>query len=184
MPPKPLVDRQDILEVAIQLVREEGEGSINARSLANALGCSTRPLFRIYRNMDELKADVKTQLDLYYNSFMESRMTETNRLLSQGIAYVEFALKEKRIFNALFMNRTMAGSSLQDIIHAQWTRASIENAKKVTGLPMEEAEMLFIHFWLYSHGIATQIVSNGIDIPMDEVQRLLEHAFARFSIPM
>ena len=80
--------------------------------------------------MNELKKDIKIELDRYYNSFMDHRITDENRLLSQGIAYIEFARSEKMIFNALFMSMTMAGSSLQDIIHAEWNRASIENVKK------------------------------------------------------
>lgn len=182
MPPKPTVTQQDIIDAAIQLIRENGMSSINARSLAKALDCSTRPLFRIYKNMDELKADIKTELDHYYNSFMEDRMTSENRLLSQGIAYIEFARSEKMIFNTLFMDMAMEGSSLQDIIHAEWNRASIENAKEVTGLSIEKAELLFINFWLYSHGVATQMISNGIDIPIDMVRQLLENAFERFSL--
>lgn len=80
--------------------------------------------------MEELKRDIIAELDAYYNSFMECRMTENNRLLSQGIAYIEFARTEKMIFNTLFMNRTMEGASLRGIVHAEWNRRSIENAGK------------------------------------------------------
>lgn len=182
MPPKPILSKTDILNVAVQLVRNDGISGLNARSLAAALDCSTKPLFRIYRNMDDLKTDVIAELDNYYNSFMDRRMTEENRLLSQGIAYVEFARGEKQIFNTLFMNRTMSGSSLQDIANAEWNRPSIENAGRVTGLPIDKAERLFINFWLYSHGIATQIVSNGINISADEIEGLLATAFKQFSM--
>lgn len=181
MPPKPIVNKQNIMDAGIQLVREKGMDSINARSLAKALGCSTRPLFRIYPNMNELKKDIKIELDRYYNSFMENRMTDENRLLSQGIAYIEFARKEKMIFNALFMSMTMAGSSLQDILHAQWNRASIENVKKITGLSTEESEKVFINCWLYSHGIASQIVTNDISVSSEKVKELMTDAFKRFS---
>lgn len=182
MPPTPIITKQDIINAGIQLIRENGIRSVNARSLAKSLSCSTKPLFRIYKNMEELKKDIKKELDNYYNDFMEKNMTNENRLLSQGISYIEFARSEKMIFSSLFMNMTMAGSSLQDIIHAEWNRASIENAKVLTGLSTEKAEMLFINFWLYSHGIATQIVSNDIDIPLDLVKKLLKNAFNRFSL--
>lgn len=182
MPPTPIITKQDILNSGIQLIRENGIRSVNARSLAKSLSCSTKPLFRIYKNMEELKKDIKKELDIYYNDFMEKNMTNENRLLSQGISYIEFARSEKMIFSSLFMNMTMAGSSLQDIIHAEWNRASIENAKALTGLSTEKAEMLFINFWLYSHGIATQIVSNDIDIPLDLVKKLLKNASNRFSL--
>ena len=182
MPPTPIITKQDILNGEIQLIRENGIRRVNARSLAKSLSCSTKPLFRIYKNMEALKKDIKKELDIYYNDFMEKNMTNENRLLSQGISYIEFARSEKMIFSSLFMNMTMAGSSLQDIIHAEWNRASIENAKALTGLSTEKAEMLFINFWLYSHGIATQIVSNDIDIPLDLVKKLLKNAFNRFSL--
>ena len=134
MPPTPIITKQDILNAGIQLIRENGIRSVNARSLAKSLSCSTKPLFRIYKNMEELKKDIKKELDIYYNDFMEKNMTNENRLLSQGISYIEFARSEKMIFSSLFMNMTMAGSSLQDIIHAEWNRTSIENAKALTGL--------------------------------------------------
>lgn len=182
MPPKPIIDKKNIMDAAIRLIRENGIESINARSLAKALGCSTRPLFRVYPNMNELKKDIKIELDRYYNSFMDNRITDENRLLSQGIAYIEFARSEKMIFNALFMSMTMAGSSLQDIIHAEWNRASIENVKKITGLSTNKSEMIFINCWLYSHGIATQIVSNDISISFDTVTELMTNAFKKFSM--
>ena len=34
---------------------------------------------------------------------MEARMSDNNRLLSQGIAYVEFARQEKNIFNMIIL---------------------------------------------------------------------------------
>jgi len=119
MPPTPIITKQDIINAGIQLIRENGIRSVNARSLAKSLSCSTKPLFRIYKNMEELKKDIKKELDIYYNDFMEKNMTNENRLLSQGISYIEFARSEKMIFSSLFMNMTMAGSSLQDIIHAE-----------------------------------------------------------------
>ena len=181
MPPKPIISRDDLISTAIQLIRENGMDSINARSLAKALDCSTKPLFRIYKNMEELKRDIIVELNAYYNSFMDSKMQDDNRLLSQSIAYIEFARKEKKIFNTLFMNKTMAGASLEDIVNAEWNRLSIENAKLVTGLPLDKAEMLFINIWLYSHGIATQIVSNDIKMSFNTITELMTDAFKRFS---
>ena len=85
---KPIITKQDIINAAIQLVRENGISSVNARNLAKTLNCSTKPLFRIYTNMDEIKEDIKIELDNYYNSFMESKINDENRLLSQGLAYI------------------------------------------------------------------------------------------------
>ncbi|TQI67329.1 TetR/AcrR family transcriptional regulator [Clostridium sp. KNHs216] len=184
MPPKPMTNKEEILSAAISLVREQGMENVNARSIASKLNCSTKPLFRIYENMDSLKQDVITQLNLYYNMFMEARMSDENRLLTQGIAYIEFARQEKNIFNTLFMDKNCAGKSIEEILDADWNQRSIMNAKERTGLSLEKARSLFRDVWLYSHGIATQIVSDDINLPPKEVVQLIKNAFKRFSIEM
>lgn len=181
MPPMPIIDKEDILSAAVELVRTGGMESINARSLARILDCSTKPLFRIYQNMDNLKHDVIEKLNNYYNSYMESRMSHQNRLLTQSIAYIEFARQEKNIFNTLFMDKTCAGKSIDDILSADWNQPSILNAKNVTGLNIEQTQCLFRDVWLYSHGIATQIVANDIELPHEKVVELMNNAFQRFS---
>lgn len=184
MPPKPTTSKEAILNAAIFLVREQGMESVNARSIASMLNCSTKPLFRVYENMDALKQDVIAQLNIYYNTFMEARMSNDNRLLTQGIAYIEFARQEKNIFNTLFMNKNCAGKSIEEILDADWNQSSIMNAKEITGLTLENARSLFRDVWLYSHGIATQIVSDDINLPHEEVVELVKNAFKRFSIVM
>lgn len=183
MPPQPKLTRTSALEAAVQLVREGGLDAVNARALAKRLGTSTNPLFRLFTNMDELKRALIEELNARYNAFMDARMTDENRLVSQGIAYISFAREEPRIFNELFMNRTMAGSTLQDVARAEWNHATIENIQALTGCGRPQAETVFLNVWLYAHGIATQIVSNQIVISPDEVSDLVEEAFRRFLAP-
>ncbi len=42
--------------------------------------------------------------------------------------------------------------------------------------------MVFINCWLFSHGIATQLVSNDISISFDKVTELMTNAFKKFSM--
>ncbi len=180
MPPKPEITREQVMEAGVALVREQGIESVNARSLAKKLGRSTQPLFRLYENMEALKAALRLAMDRVYDEFMKVRIQPENRLLTQGMAYVEFARAEKQIFRALFLTRNMAGSSLGEIARAKWNRETIENAGQITGLPEKGAEQLFLNFWLYSHGIASQILSNEIDLPQKKAEELLKNAFEAF----
>ncbi len=181
MPPKPEITQEQVLNAAVKLVRGCGMESVNARSLARELGCSTQPLFRIYKSMEELKTDLKFCLDRIYGDYMERHILEENRLLSQGMAYVEFARKEREIFRALFLTRCMAGQGLTDIAQAEWNQRTIENAGQVAGLGREAAERLFLNMWLYSHGIASQILSNEIKLSKSKAEELLTRAFEAFS---
>ena len=52
------VQTEYIINAAFELAREEGFEGVTARRLANYLGCSTQPIFRVYRTMEELYEDV------------------------------------------------------------------------------------------------------------------------------
>ena len=55
MPPKAKISKEMILNTVLDITRESGFETVNARSIANKLQCSTRPIFTCYENMEELK---------------------------------------------------------------------------------------------------------------------------------
>ena len=58
MPRKQSVTKEMLIDAAFDLVREKGEEELSARHLAVKAGCSTQPIFRIYRNMGEMENDL------------------------------------------------------------------------------------------------------------------------------
>ena len=55
MPPKIKITKEDIVRTAVEIVREQGDGMLNARTLAERLSCSTQPIFSNFRTMQELR---------------------------------------------------------------------------------------------------------------------------------
>lgn len=180
MPPLPKVEKEEIMQAALGLVRGGGLSAVNARSVAAVLGCSCKPLFRIYESMDALKQDLQLYMDEAYSAFMSQRLDDGNILLSQSIAYVEFARQEGNLFLALFMNETCKGFGFKDIVNAPWNNPTIVNTCTVEALNPAQAKRLFYNVWLFTHGIATQIVANSINMPQKEVERLIINAYTAF----
>ena len=54
MPAIKELSKDYIVKVAVKMVNDKGWDSVNARSLAKALNVSTKPLYRIYNNMEEI----------------------------------------------------------------------------------------------------------------------------------
>ena len=52
MPPKARITKEMILNTALDLTRQSGFETVNARSVAGRLQCSTRPIFTCYENME------------------------------------------------------------------------------------------------------------------------------------
>ena len=55
MPPKVRITKEEIIRTALDLVRQSGAEAINARAIANALLCSTQPIFSNFETMEELE---------------------------------------------------------------------------------------------------------------------------------
>ena len=55
MPPKPKYTKEEVVKVALDMVREQGVDSLTARDLGAKLGTSSRPIFTAFENMEDLK---------------------------------------------------------------------------------------------------------------------------------
>ena len=55
------ITREAAIEAAIKVVREGGEGALSARNMGKALGCSVRPIFTLYDNMETLRLEVRKE---------------------------------------------------------------------------------------------------------------------------
>lgn len=64
------IDR--ILDTAFAMTREEGFANVTARKVAAKAGCSTQPIFRVYKNMEELWGAVYERAAEFFRDFTVS----------------------------------------------------------------------------------------------------------------
>lgn len=104
MPPKIKITKEEIVDTALNLVREAGEQALNARSIAAKLRCSTQPVFSNFETMDDLHNAVKETAYAEYQSYLKTEM-EAGKYppyKASGMAYIRFAREEKELFKLLF----------------------------------------------------------------------------------
>lgn len=52
------ITSEEIIESALNFIKEKGYENLNARSLASHLKCSTQPIYFQFQNMNDLKLNV------------------------------------------------------------------------------------------------------------------------------
>ena len=106
MPPKAKITKEMILTTVLKITREAGFGAVNARSIAEQLHCSTRPIFTCYENMAELKAEFLDFAFEYYSRFVAEygKSEKINPYLLFPLSYIEFAKEETSLFQLLFVS--------------------------------------------------------------------------------
>lgn len=172
MPPRVKITKQDIIETAISLVREHGEGALNARSIALFLGCSTQPIFSNFASMEELQdALIKSAYEDFYLSFLkkEAESEKYPKYKAFGMAYIRFAKEEKELFKLLFM-RDRKG---EELLPTQDFDASVEMIMKTNGISREKAQLMHLEMWMSVHGIATMIATSFFEPEWELISNIL-----------
>lgn len=176
VPPKAKTNRQQIIDTAFEMVRENGVESLNARNLARRIGCSTQPLFYNFSTMEELLESVIAKANEFYHSYIWQAMSETKYppYKASGMAYIQFAKDERNLFNLLFMrDRTNEKEDVQNASFEEIVSMLMANY----GLPHEEAQLFHLEMWSVVHGIAAMQATSFLNLDADMASTCLTNVF-------
>lgn len=178
MPPKAKYTREEIVEIALNVVAEKGMSALNARDLGAALGTSTRPVFTAFRNMGELIGEVKKAAMKRFESYSRNE-PGVPAFKNVGMQMISFATNEPKLFQVLYMSEREQSGSFDDLFNELGDTAGycIECIMRDYGLTREEAMFLFRSVWLYTFGIGVLIASKMIRYDEAEVSDMLTRQF-------
>lgn len=178
MPPKVRITREAILDAALDITRRGGISSVNAREIAKVLGCSIQPIFRNFQSMDNLRADLYTEVCRIHDEHVESGMgRHPIPFLGLGLAYIDFAATERNLFTFLFMSDEFKGRSFIEMIKDEENREVVAIISAMTGLDISKSQELFMDIWLMTHGIASLVATNDLVVDEEEISKILKDAF-------
>lgn len=178
MPPKTIVSKEDVLRASLLLIQEEGAEKLNARSIAKRLACSTNPLFRLYRNMEELKKDVYIEAEKYYEKYLFSKTYKnTSPYLTMGLNYIYFAREEKNLFKFIFLSDNIEIKNFHSVADMADSPEIIAGISNATGLNEYASKELFSNVWLLTHGIACTIATNQYPFNEEEIRNILTNSY-------
>ncbi len=178
---KPLdITKEEIVLHAVTIVNDTGWDSLNARGLAKKAGISTKPIYRLFEGMDEVKKLVYEEIYKRYDEFINSRIDYKKPLLTLCISYVEFAQAYKNLFISLFLSNNLKWNSVNDVLDEKWNQSTIINLVNKVGLSFDEAKSLFMDIWLYANGLATLVATNDIVMNEEEIMKKIIKVYKNF----
>jgi AcrR family transcriptional regulator len=92
--------REDIVEAAFELIREEGWAGFSVQAVAKLINSSTMPIYSQFANVRELEDAVCIEaMERLRASLLVDRTGDL--WIDQAVSYVNFALEEKHLFRIL-----------------------------------------------------------------------------------
>ena len=169
MPPKAKFSEQDIVEAAMNVVREKGFEAMTARTVAEKLGTSTRPIFTYFETMEQLKEKVVELARECYRYFVMHGLEEPIPFLGVGHQHIRFARTEPELYRLLFLTKTSgaAGGALKALKFSQ--NLIRESLMRIYNMNGETADKYYRDLWLIAFSFATMIVANECTYTDEEI---------------
>ena len=118
MPPKPKFTKEEIVQTALEVVSQKGAAALTAQELANALGSSARPIFTVFRTMQEVQDAVREAAMRRFETFAAQKLPDMPLFKQVGMQMVLFGAKEPKLYQLLFMQENRSAASFDDVFGA------------------------------------------------------------------
>lgn len=173
MPPKAKFTREEIVAVAVDIIRDSGVEAITAKEIGKRMGTSTRPMFTWFKTVEELRDAATEEARRIYNGYAERGISMTPAFKGFGMEYIRFATEEPSLFRLLFMRKTEQNSPLE-FLGVEGHLPQIREAAMTTfHLDADQADWLYENLWIYVHGIATLCASEALRFTQEDISQKL-----------
>lgn len=173
MAPKNKFTKKEMIEAAMQVVRDKGIDGLTAKTMADELGTSTQPVFTAFGSMDTLKQEVYASAVRVYDSYTEAGLKEKIPFFGVGMQYIRFAREEPELYRLLFLTKTQDQeySAMKSMQHLQeLIRPTLVNIYHITA---GEADLYFRDLWFVVHSLSTLVVTGDCPYSDREIGQIL-----------
>lgn len=175
MPRKVQFTREMIINAAIGMIQQYGPDCINARDLGEYMGCSSRPLFTAFRNMEELLTAVREEVSAQFAERVRiARDTPDGSPAAKrmGMCIVQFAQDEPNLYKLIHWrgNKLVPFDDLSKIMIHQY--------KTDYDLSDEDAVAFFDHMMIFNMGLCSLITNSMRHFTREQVEIILRDQFS------
>lgn len=177
------ISKDIILQAALDMLIRDGYSSINIKTLAKEIGCSTQPIVWHFDNMEGLR----TALAEYAITYAKNKMNSTAENAVEafehtGRAYVEIAVNEPNLFRFLYLeeNKYKSVNNFEAIITSKNNAELIRKIADYLGIPENNVGRYLQNTIIYAHGIATLVATNVITASEEEMMKMINRAADAF----
>lgn len=175
--PKAKITAEMVVDAAFKVTRAMGSENVNARTVSEKLGCSTQPVMYHFARIEEMKRAAYERADRFHTEYLMNIDPRKGVMLSIGLNYISFAVREPNLFRFLFQSGFAVGNSLLEMIDSDELLPVLSAMQGAMKMTMEQTKEVFTTIALFAHGYASIIANNGLEYDEKVVAANLERAY-------
>lgn len=168
------IPKDQILDAALKMLIRDGYDSINIKTLAKELGCSTQPISWHFGSMPNLRKELTEAAFQYADKKMippPDDVVAIDRFREMGNRYIDLAYDEPNL--ARFLTEAHEGHTFAEqfieILDRSMDETMSRQIADVLSVSVDQAEHLIQTLMLYVQGLVTMILSDRAQIESKEV---------------
>ena len=177
MAPKVKITKQMVADAAFEVIQARGHEALNAKSIAERLGCSTQPVLYSFHTVDEIRQAAYEIADEYHTAFIMPGGTEENSMLALGLNYVRFGHDERNLFRFLFQTDKFGGKDIETLLSGPEMSGILNIMATGLQVDQEQARAMFLTFFCAAHGLASLLANNSMEYEEAQCRSMLESVF-------
>ncbi len=170
------IPKETILEAALEMVIRDGYQSINIKTLAKEVGCSTQPISWHFGNMEMLRQEVAQYAFSYCQRILVPTSQNGFEAFTQtGVAYVNLAFDKPNLFRFVYMgeSRDIYFGGVEALIESLHNQTIISMVSRDLSLPLEDASQYIRDAIIYTHGLLTFVATGMMTCTKKEVMMMV-----------
>ena len=168
------IPKDQILDAALKMLIRDGYDSINIKTLAKELGCSTQPISWHFGSMPNLRKELTEAAFQYADKKMippPDDVVAIDRFREMGNRYIDLAYDEPNL--ARFLTEAHEGHTFAEqfieILDRSMDETMSREIADVLSVSVDQAEHLIQTLMLYVQGLVTMILSDRAQLESKEV---------------
>lgn len=184
MPTSSKIPKETILQHALDMLIQNGYSSINIKTLAKRIGCSTQPISWHFGNMENFRNALTEYALDYANKKMLSASEGMSAFSNVGIGYIDIAFDEPNLFRYLYMSGESGyhAGGFDIFTTADANSAMIEQIADQLGISTDKVRDFFRNTIIYTHGLACFVVSGLIKSTKEELYDMVRQGADGFML--
>jgi len=166
MPPKKKYSRQQIVETAFKLAKDNGLESLTARKVADKLGSSVAPIYVSFEDIKDLKKAV-AQKAFNISREMSKEEVTGDRFLDIGIASLRFAKEYSKLFQELVLKKNEYIKDYDQEL-GDGIIEEMSDDPQLSDFTEEELRLLLLKMRVFQLGLSVMVANDLLPEDFDE----------------
>lgn len=178
MPRSVQITKEKILTAALDILIRDGYSTVNIKSIAKELKCSTQPIAWQFGNMDNMREALTQEAVIYANQKMMPTSTNCIEAFWQiGYAYINLAFDTPNLFRFVYMgeSKNYCRGGFNSILTDRGNAVLIDQLYQYLNISKEQADMLFQRMIVYTHGIVSLVVAGVLNCTKEQVYSIVKY---------